>query len=121
MRILSYSAKFSASWLLLPGYNISATMATICSTYHLRAVASLKFVGIENMPAHFAAHVFGQMAGWIRIPLSMEVCLVPCDIVLDGDPPPHGKWHSSPRLSGPLLWPTGSHFTHDPFCRLGSA
>jgi len=25
--------------------------------------------------------------------------------VLDGDPPPHGKGHSSPLLFGPLLWP----------------
>ena len=40
-------------------------------------------LAIENMPTHFAAHVYyGQMAGWIRIPLGMEVCLVPCDIVL---------------------------------------
>jgi len=74
------------------------------------------------MPPHFSAHVcYGQMAGWIRIPLGTKVCLVPCGIVLDGDPPPHGKGHSSPPLFGPLLWPAGPHFTHNPFCRLGSA
>jgi len=33
----------------------------------------------------------GQMVGWIRIPLGMEVGLGPGHIVLDGDPaPPKG-------------------------------
>jgi len=35
MRILSNSAKFSASRPLLPAYNFSATRATTYSTYHL--------------------------------------------------------------------------------------
>jgi len=48
---------------------------------------SLKFLAIENMPPHFLAHVsYGQMAGWIRIPLGTEVGLGPGDIVLDGGP-----------------------------------
>jgi len=38
---------------------------------------------------HFLAHVYcGQTAGWVRIPLSMEVGLVPDDSVLDWDPAP---------------------------------
>jgi len=43
--------------------------------------------------------------------------------VLSGDPPPHGKGHSSPQFSAIALAriPAGSHFTHNPFCRLGSA
>jgi len=58
----------------------------------------------------FSAHVWcGQTAGWIEIPLGMEVGLGPGDIVLDGDParpPPHGKGHSSLSLFSPyLLWP----------------
>jgi len=43
----------------------------------------------------------GQTAGWIKMPLGMEIELGPGDIVLDGDPapPPHKKGHSSPQLS----------------------
>ena len=38
---------------------------------------------------HFSANVYyGQMAGWIRIPLGTEVSLGPGDIVLDGVPDP---------------------------------
>jgi len=49
VRILSNSAKFSAG-RLFPAYNISATMASTHSAYRLAAVASLKFLAIENMP-----------------------------------------------------------------------
>jgi len=74
MRILSNSAKFSAGRPLLAAYHFSATMATTYSTYRLGALASLKFLAIENMPPHFSAHVYyGQTAGWIRIPLGTEV------------------------------------------------
>jgi len=51
---LSSSAKFSAGRRLLPAYNFSATVASTYSsgysTYRLGAVASLKFLAIENMP-----------------------------------------------------------------------
>ena len=50
MHILSNSAKFSAGRPLLPAYNFSATMACTYSTHRLGAVASLKFLAIENMP-----------------------------------------------------------------------
>ena len=111
---------------LLPAYNFSATMATTYSTYRLRAVASIKFLAIENMPPHFLAHVYyGQTAAWIRIPLSTEVGLSPGDTVLDGDPPaPYGKGHSSPcnsRSTALASIPVGPHYTHNPYCRLGSA
>jgi len=81
-------------------------MATTCSTYRLGAVASLKFLAIEKCLPHFLAHVYyDQTAGWIRIPLGTEVGLGPGDSVLDGDPPSHGKGHSTPQLfahcSGP--------------------
>ena len=64
--------------------------------------------GAQPLP-QFLAHVCcGQMAGWTKMPLSMEVGLGPGDIVLDWDPLPHGKGHSSPSLFGPcLLWPNG--------------
>jgi len=40
----------------------------------------------------FSAHVYcGQMAGWIRIRLGIEVGLFPGDIVLDGNPSPPRK------------------------------
>ena len=41
----------------------------------------------------------GQMFGWINMPLSIEVGLSPGHIVLDGDPTPPKKEHSSPQFS----------------------
>jgi len=54
----------------------------------------------------------GQMVGWIKMPLGMEVGLGPGHIVLDGewewDPPPPRKGGRSPPIFGPcLLWPNG--------------
>jgi len=56
----------------------------------------------------FSAHDYcGQTAGWIRMPLDMEVCLGLGHNVLDGDPAPH-KRGTAPPLFGPcLLWPNG--------------
>jgi len=46
----------------------------------------------------FSAHVHcGQMAGWIKMPLGMEVHLDPRDLVLDEDPAPR---RPSPRKKG---------------------
>ena len=43
----------------------------------------------------------GQSVGWIMMPLGTEVGLGPGDTVLDGDPAPPKKRHSSPpRFSG---------------------
>ena len=43
----------------------------------------------EGTGSQFSAHVrCGQTAGWINMPLGMEVGLRPGDIVLDGDPAP---------------------------------
>ena len=45
------------------------------------------------------------MVGWIKMPLGMEVGLVPGDIVLDRDwepSSPHGKGHSSPHNFQPM-------------------
>ena len=48
------------------------------------------------------------MAGWIKIPLGMEVGLGPGHIVLDGDPAPLPKKKAEPPIFGPfLLWPNG--------------
>jgi len=57
------------------------------------------------------------MAGWIKMPLGMEVGLGPNDIVLHGDPAPRapqGKGHSPP-IFGPCLvakrlYVSGYHF-----------
>ena len=47
----------------------------------------------------FSVHVCcGQMAGWMKTPLGTEVDLSPGHIVLDGDPAPPRKGHSSPPL-----------------------
>ena len=53
MRILSNSTKFSAGRPILAAYNFSATVATTYGTYRLGAVASLKFLAIENVPPTF--------------------------------------------------------------------
>jgi len=43
-----------------------------------------------------SAHVYcGQTAGWMKTPLSTEVDIGPGHIVLDGDPAPPRKGHSS--------------------------
>ena len=40
-----------------------------------------------HSPPEFSAHVYcGQTAGWIKMPLGLEVCLDQSDIVLDVDP-----------------------------------
>jgi len=54
----------------------------------------------------------GQMVGWIKIPLGMEVGLGPGNFVLDGNPAPppqkgDGAPSSSPIFSPCLLWPNG--------------
>jgi len=45
------------------------------------------------------------MAGWIKMPLGMEVGLGPGDCVLDGDPapPPQKKGHSPHQIFGRRL------------------
>jgi len=41
----------------------------------------------------FSAHICcSQMAGWIKMPLGMEVSLSPGDFVLDGNPAPLNFW-----------------------------
>jgi len=42
-------------------------------------------------PPIFTHTCCGQMAGWIKIPLGMEVGIGPGDFVLDGDPAPLSK------------------------------
>jgi len=80
-------------------------MANTYSTYRLGAVASLKFLAIENMPPHFSAHVYYcQTAGWIWIPLGTTVRLGgPSDIVLDGDQAP---LFTQRGTAAPTFWPT---------------
>ena len=38
----------------------------------------------------------GQTVGWIKMKLGMQVGLSPDHIILNGDPPPPPKGHSSP-------------------------
>ena len=65
---------------------------------------------LEKGTAHihlFSAHVYsGQMDGWMKSPLGVEVDLGPGNNVLDGDPAPPAKGAQQPPLSGRcLLWP----------------
>ena len=52
----------------------------------------------------FSAHVYGgQTAGWIMIPLGMDVGLGPGDFVFDGDSAPPEKRQSPHQIFGPRL------------------
>jgi len=57
----------------------------------------------------FSAHVYcGQMAGWIKMALSIEVGLGSGHIVLDGNPAPLPKKGAQPPIFGLcLLWLNG--------------
>jgi len=46
-------------------------------------------------------------AGWIKMPLGMEVGLGPGHIVLGGDSAPPTPMHSPPIFGPYLLWPNG--------------
>jgi len=51
-------------------------------------------------PPQFSAHIYcGQTAGWMKTPLGTEADLGPGHIVLDRDPAPPQKRHSSPSPS----------------------
>jgi len=59
------------------------------------ALATLCWTGTQlplpkgAQPPQFSAHICcGQMAGWIKMPLGMEVGLSLGDFVLDGNPAP---------------------------------
>ena len=50
---------------------------------------------------HSRPPLFGQTAGWIKMPFGTEVGIGPGDIVLDGDPAPP----SPKRSTTPNFWP----------------
>ena len=55
--------------------------------------------GFGAQPPKFSAHVYcAQTAGWIKMPLGMEVGLNPSDIMLDGDPAPLPQKGHSPQF-----------------------
>jgi len=49
----------------------------------------------------------GQMIGWIKMKLGMEVGLCPAHIVLDRDPAPPPQIGTAPNFRPCLLWPNG--------------
>jgi len=64
----------------------------------------------STVPQFLAHTCCGQMAGWIKMPLGMEVGLIPSDFVLDGDPalPSQKGGRAPPPIFGQfLLWPNG--------------
>jgi len=63
-----------------------------------------------SSPPQFLAHICcGQMAGWIKMPLGMELGLGPGDFVLDGTQPFSPKrGRAAFPIFGPCpLWPNG--------------
>jgi len=66
---------------------------------------SIKGGGVPQCSVHVNC---GQITGWIKMPLDMELGLIPSDIVLDGDPAPLLKKGAEPPIFGPcLLLPDG--------------
>jgi len=66
--------------------------------------------GAQPFPQFFAHICCGQMVGWIKMPLGMEVGLHPGNFVLCGDPAPlpeKGADPPSPIIGPCLLWPNG--------------
>jgi len=54
-----------------------------------------------------------QTVGWIKMKLGTEVGLGPGDNVLDGDPAPHKKGHSTPDFSASVCCgQTVAHLGH---------
>ena len=59
-----------------------------------------------STPTQFLAHVYcGQMAGWMKTPVGMDVDLGPGHIVLDGVPAPVKGAQQPPIFNPCLLWP----------------
>ena len=51
-------------------------------------------------PSQFSFHIYcAQIAGCIKMPLSMEIGLGPSDSVLDGDPAPRKKGTAPTKFS----------------------
>jgi len=67
-----------------------------------RGPISLSPKGAQPPPQFSANICCGQMAGWIKMPLSMAVGFGPCDIVLDGNP----------ASSSPKRGPSPQFFAH---------
>jgi len=81
---------------------------------------SPRTIVVTGLPSHsrltwlcICHTLFLGTAGWIRIPLGVEIGLGPGHIVLDGDAAPQRKRAQQPPLFGPcLLWPSGAHFSN---------
>jgi len=78
------------------------------------AQATLCYMGTQLPPkrgysAQFSAHVpCSPTAGWLKMPLGVELGLGPGDFVLDGDPAPsqkRGTVAALPLFGRCLLWP----------------
>jgi len=107
MRILSNIAKFSADRPLFTACNFSATMASTYSTHHLGAVASLKFLAIENVSPLFDPCLLWPN-GWMDQDTTLYGGrrLPRRHCVRWGPSSSDGKGQSSHPLFCPLLWPT---------------
>ena len=64
-------------------------------------------------PTQFLAHVYcGQMAGWMKTPLSTEVDLGSGHIVLDGVPAPAKVAHQPPSFRPMSIAATVAHLSY---------
>ena len=97
------NATLTAWWDFARWFNFWAIVTSNSSPYAMGPLSCLS----DCLSCQSVMLVYcGQMAGWIKMPLSTEVCLGPGHTV--SSCPPHGKWHSSLPLFAPcLLWPNG--------------
>jgi len=80
--------------------------ATVCKT--VLAMLSVRCTVCPSVCLSVTFMRCGQMVGWIKMKLGMQVGLGPGHIVLDGDPaPPPPKEHSPPIFGPYQLRPNG--------------
>ena len=79
--------------------------ATVCKT--VRPMLSYRCLSVLSVCLSVRLVYYGQTVGWIRMPLSMEVCLSPGHIALDENPAPPQR-NTAPKFSAHVLvWPNG--------------
>ena len=66
-----------------------------------------------STPTQFLAHVYcGQMAGWMKTPVGMDVDLGPGHIVLDGVPAPTKRAQQPPYFRPMSIVATVAHLSY---------
>jgi len=76
-------------WIKIkPGLQVGLSPGHIVLELHCVTVPFQQMEGDSTQRGTVPFHLLWPMAGWIKMPLGMEVGLYPGDFVLDGDPAP---------------------------------